>query len=253
MRQLILLFFLMFSISACGKKGALIYPEMLVPAAPATISLQQSGESLKLSFALPTKDRAGRRLSNLAGVIILKRDAAAGQLPGCSACSEDYYLFKELNPDLLPTTVQRNGSMVSLLDGAVSRGRDYSYLVSAYTGEGIAGARSVAVTAALVQSPLPPVLQVISQPTEINLEIAGLLPQEGVFVGYNVYRTVKGGTASYWPLNKTPLQVNHFSDVGLDRGTSYIYSVRTVVRHSTGLIVESASSNESEGRLKDDE
>jgi predicted small lipoprotein YifL len=253
MKRVTVLIFLALNISACGKKGALIYPEMLVPAAPSNVSLQQRGESLKLSFTIPAKDRAGRALSNLAGVTILKRDAMAGQVAGCSSCTDDYSLFKKLNLDLLPTEAQLRGSLMLLLDGDVRPGRNYSYIVSAATREGVAGAPTAPVTAGVVPPPVPPVVQVISQPTEISLEFVRMPLQEGAFVGYNVYRTVKGGTYSYWPLNRGPVTSDHFTDMGLERSTTYVYAVRMVISLSTGAMVESGLSNEVEGRLKDDE
>jgi predicted small lipoprotein YifL len=253
MRKLACLLLVAFAITACGKKGPLVYPEMLVPAAPSNVAVQQSGNSMKLSFGLPSKDRAGRNLSNLAGVAILKRDAMADQLPGCSACTDDFSLFRKLNLDFLPTGTQRNGSMILLLDGDVRPGRNYSYIVSAFTRGDVAGASSVPITAVMVQPPLPPVLQAISQPTEINLEFVGLPPLEGSIAGYNVYRALKGENFSYWPQNREPLAANLFTDVGLERGTMYVYAVRTVIRLSTGTFVESGMSNEVEGKLKDDE
>jgi len=253
MKHVIIIIFLLQFITACGKKGPLLYPEMLVPAAPSHVVAQQSDNSMKLSFVLPSKDRAGRTLSNLAGVTILKRDALAGQLPVCSACRDDFSLFKKLYLDLLPTGSQRSGSLILLLDGDVHTGRTYSYIVSVFTTEGVAGAATTPVTTAMVPSPVPPVLQVISQPTVINLEFVGLAPREGVFAGYNVYRAPKGETFSYWPLNREPLTANHFSDEGMERGTTYVYAVRTVVRLPAGSFVESGMSNEVEGKLKDDE
>lgn len=253
MRRAPLLFLLALSITACGKKGPLIYPEMLVPAAPSNVTLRQSGTSMKLSFELPSKDRAGRNLANLAGVTIRKRDAVVDQAPVCSSCTDDYFLFKKLNLDLLPTGTQRKGSLMLVLDADVRQGRNYSYIVSGFTREDVTGASSAPVASTVVQSPLPPVLQAISQPTEINLEFVGLPPHEGVFVGYNVYRALKGEEFSYWPLNKEPLTANRFSDAGLDRGTTYVYVVRTVVRISSGAFAESGMSNEVEAKLKDDE
>jgi hypothetical protein len=105
----------------------------------------------------------------------------------------------------------------------------------------------------MVLAPLPPLLQVISQPTEIQLEFVGFSLREGVIAGYNVYRTLKGETFPLQPLNREPLAGNSFADVGLERGTSYLYGVRTVVRLPSGGRVESSLSNEEEGKLKDDE
>jgi predicted small lipoprotein YifL len=253
MRAIIALTFVVLLVTACGKKGPLVYPEMLVPAAPSNVAVQQSGNSLKLSFALPSKDRSGRSLLGLAGVTILKRDAMAGQLPGCPACTDDYSLFRKLNLEFLPAGTQRSGSLIVLLDGEVRTGRDYSYIVTAFTRDNVAGAPSAPITAGMVPPPLPPLLKVSSQPTQINLELVGPSLVDGTFAGYSLYRAVKGEAYSSWPLNSEPLKVNHYSDVGLERGTSYVYAVRSVVRSATGAVVESGMSNEVEGKLKDDE
>jgi hypothetical protein len=105
----------------------------------------------------------------------------------------------------------------------------------------------------MVSPPLPPVVYVISQPTEIQLEFVGMQPDEGSITGYNVYRALKGEVFPLLPLNREPLTGNRFADVGLERGTTYLYGVRTVVRLPSGGRVESSLSNEVEGRLKDDE
>lgn len=254
MRSIVALILVALVATACGKKGPLVYPEMLVPSAPSNVAVQQSGSSLKLSFVLPSKDRAGRNLSSLiTGVTILKRDIVADQLPGCNACTDDFFVFRKLNLDVPSTGIQRNGSLIALLDGDVRTGRDYSYVVSTVTREGAAGASSAPITSALVLPPLPPVLQVISQPTVIDLEFIGQPSIEGSFAGFNVYRVMKGETFSYWPLNREPVTGNRYSDMGLERGVIYIYAVRTVTRLGSGAFVESGLSNEVEGKLKDDE
>lgn len=253
MRKLTCLLFVAIALNGCGKKGPLIYPDMLVPAAPSAVSAQQSGNSIKLSFVLPSRDLAGRNFAGLAGVTILKRDEPAGQSPGCSACTTDFSLFRKLNLDPLSPDTRRYGNLLVLLDGDVQTGRTYSYRVSAVASDNQEGALSAPVSADVVAAPLPPVLQSISQPTEIQLEFVGLPSGEGVLAGYNVYRTLKGEAFPLVPLNREPLAGTRFTDVGLERGTSYVYGVRTVVRLPSGGRVESGLSNEAEGRLKDDE
>jgi len=253
MRKLACLLFVAFAISACGKKGPLLYPDMLVPAAPSDVSAQQSGNSIKLSFVLPSKDLAGRNFAGLTAVKILKRDEPAGQSPGCSACTADFSLFQKLNLDLLPPDTRRYGTLLVLLDGDVQAGRTYTYRVSAVSRDNQEGALSAPVAAVMTTAPLPPVLQAISQPTEIQLEFAALPPGEGALAGYNVYRTLKGEAFPFQPLNREPLTGNRFTDVGLERGVTYVYGARTVVRLPSGGKLESGLSNEAEGRLKDDE
>jgi predicted small lipoprotein YifL len=253
MRKLACLLFVTLAVTACGKKGPLLYPDMLIPAAPSNVSSQQVGDSIKLSFVLPSKDLAGRDFSGLSGVTIIKRDEAAGQVPGCSSCTTDFAPFRKLNLDLLPSGIQRYGNLLVLLDGAVQTGRAYTYRVSAVTADNQDGALSVPVSAVMVPTPHPPVLQVVSQPTEIQLEFTGVSPGEGTIAGYNLYRTLKGEPFPLQPLNREPVTSNRFVDAGLERGTSYVYAVRTVVRLSSGGRVEGGLSNEVEGRLKDDE
>jgi predicted small lipoprotein YifL len=254
MRNMMVFLIMVLLITACGKKGPLIFPEMLAPDVPSNIMLQQRGNSLKLSFVLPSKDRAGRNLSNLAGVTILKRDVKVGQLPGCNVCMDEFSLFRKLNLELLPTGAERNGSLIVLFDGDVQSGRNYSYILSAFTKENVTGIASVPVTRGLVSPPLAPGLRVISKPTEINLEFAGRpTVADGAFAGYNVYRAVKGQTFSNWPLNREPLTATNYLDVGLERRITYVYVARTVVRLPSGAVVESDVSNEVEGELIDDE
>lgn len=253
MRKLACLLFVTCAITACGKKGPLIYPDMLVPAAPSDLSLQQSGTAIKLSFVLPSKDLAGRNISGVSGVRIVKRDEASGHDPGCSACTSDFSLFRLLNLDPLSPGVQRIGSRLLLLDSDVRPGRSYAYRIKTVTNEGVEGAESALRTVNLVPAPLPPVLQAISQPTEIQLEFVGLKPEIGVMSGYNVYRSVKGEMIPLLPLNRDLLTGNRFVDVGLERGTIYVYGVRSVVQLPSGEKVEGLLSNEVEGKLKDDE
>ena len=86
--------------TACGRKGPLIYPDMLVPAAPAAVTAQQSGSAVKLQFALPDKDRAGRPVKGVAGVKISKRSTEADQKEVCRSCTTDYRLFRTLYLDV---------------------------------------------------------------------------------------------------------------------------------------------------------
>lgn len=253
MRTLVCLLFIVFAVTACGKKGPLIYPDMLVPAAPSELSVQQSGTSLKLSFVIPSKDLAGRNFAGLSGIKIIKRDEPGGQSPVCTSCTSEFSAFRTLNLDLLAPDTRRYGSLLVLLDGDVLNGRTYTYRVSAVTRDNQEGAVSAPVAVNMVPAPLPPVLRVISQPTEIQLEFAGQTPGDGVIIGYNVYRALKGDDFPFLPLNGEPVAGSLFTDVGLERGTSYSYGVRTVVRLPSGSRVESGLSSEAEGRLKDDE
>lgn len=251
MRSLFLLLVIALLTAACGKKGALIYPDMLVPAAPAAVTVQQVGPSMKLSFILPDRDKAGQDLADLAGVKVLRRETTSGQEAGCSACANDFRLFKSMYVDHVDASARRYGSLIILLDSDVKEGREYAYKVIAFTKGNVAGDASKPVLAALVPAPLPPVLQAVAEPTEIKLEFIGLPSLDERLAGYNLYRSVKGESLPFLPLNKELLANNSFTDTGLERGVTYVYAARMVVRLSKGELVESALSNEVEAALNE--
>jgi predicted small lipoprotein YifL len=253
MRKLASMLFIVTAFTACGKKGPLLYPDMLVPAAPSDVSLQQFGGAVKMSFVVPTKDLAGRAIAGITGLRIIKRDDPAAQLPACTSCNTDFSLFKQLNLDTLSPEFQRYGSTLVLLDSDVRIDRIYTYRMSAVTKDDQEGALSAPVSAGVVSEVLPPLLQVFSHPTEIQLEFAGLPSAVGGIAGYNVYRAVKGSAFPLVPVNREPLPGNRFTDLGQERGVTYVYGVRMVVRPPSGTRVESLMSNVAEGKLKDDE
>lgn len=238
-------------LAACGKRGPLIYPDMLNPAQPSAVSVHQTGQALKLSFELPTRDRAGRGIGNLAGVMIHKRASTSGQAPGCSACTADFSLFRRLFTDapLTDGAVQRYGGRVLLLDSDVRVGDDYTYTVTPFTRDNIEGQASAPVRAGMVQPPPPPALKAHSEPTEIQLSFSAPPPGLGHLVGFNLYRAVQGQALPFLPLNREPLVGKEYVDIGLARNTGYVYVVRSVVMMPNGEFVESGSSNEVTAQL----
>lgn len=253
MRCMSMLFLFILLVSGCGKKGALIYPDLLVPAAPTHLSVGQFGPGMKIAFKLPDKDKAGQSLSDLAGVKVFRREMFAAQDTGCSSCANDFKLFKAMYVDHIDASVRLYGRLFVLLDSDVKPDMEYAYKVLVFTRGNVDGESSIPVSVSMVQIPPPPVLQAVSAPTEVKLEFAGLSPLEGGLAGYNLYRWVKGESLPLIALNKEPLVINSFTDTGLERGVLYIYAVRMVVRLPKGEMVESMLSNEVEAGLRDDE
>ena len=56
--------------TGCGKKGPLIYPDMLIAQPPQQLKVEQSGAVLRLSFNLPDKDRSGRKLEDVEAILL---------------------------------------------------------------------------------------------------------------------------------------------------------------------------------------
>jgi predicted small lipoprotein YifL len=239
--------------TACGKKGPLIYPDMLVPAAPVAVTALQSDSVVKLQFALPEKDRAGRPVHGVAGVKINRRAAEADHKDVCRSCVTDYMLFRTLYLDHLPSNTQRFGNRLILLDSDVSAGNSYSYSIVPFTVDGVDGASSTSVDVRVAAPLQAPFLKIESLPTEVKLQITSQPLISGRLLGYNLYRSPVATARSYQPLNREPLKGDEYVDAVLERGVKYRYSVSALIVLISGDIAESAESIEVEGMLKDDE
>ena len=251
MRNCLVLMVMALLLAACGKRGALIYPDMLTPAASSDVRIGQLDAVVKLSFLLPQKDQAGRDLNDLAGVDVYRRSAVSGQPSGCNACTVDYALFKKIYLNLPDSRIIRNGSQMILLDGDVRNDRDYSYYIIPFTTGAAVGKPSVPVMIGVTESPIPPTLKVVAEPTEIRLLFTQ--PAQKVDVeGYNLYRAEKGQSLTLFPHNKELIKGNSYTDIGLKRGVSYVYAVRSVVKRANGALAESGLSNQIETRLAEE-
>lgn len=239
--------------AACGRKGALIYPDMLIPAAPAAVTAQQSGSAVKLQFILPDKDRAGRPVQGVTGVKISRLVAEADQKDVCRSCMTDYLLFRTLYLDHLPADTQRFASQMVLLDSDVSAGKSYSYRIVPFTSDGVDGASSAVSTVRMAQPGPAPVLEIESFPTEVKLQFSAQTLLSGRLLGFNLYRSSDATVRSFQPLNKEPVTGNNYIDAALGRGVKYRYRARAVIVSPAGDIAESLESAEVEGMLKDDE
>lgn len=239
--------------AGCGKRGPLIYPDMLLPAAAAAVSAQQSGSAVRLQFAITDKDRAGRPLHGVAGVKISRRVTEATQTDVCRLCTSDYRPFRTLYLDHLPTDTQRFGNQLILLDADVTPGNLYSYSILQFTPDGLAGAPSEAADASVAAPLSSPSVKATSLPTEVRLQLSYSHSQTGKLLGYNLYRRTESGESSYLPINSEPVGGGEYVDTTLDRGVKYLYSARVLVRSEAGVVMESAASQEVAGMLKEDE
>lgn len=249
----ILLAFLSLFVAGCGKKGPLIYPDMMIPAASSAVSVRQSGSAIRLQFLLPDKDRAGRPVPGLSGVKISRKTSDVDDKAVCRACVTGYMLFKTIYFDLLSADVQRYGSNVILIDNDVSQGNLYSYGIVPFTADGADGALSVSAGIKIVPEVAAPTLTVEAQPTEMILKASTqLLPSERL-VGINFYRRQENGVRSFQPLNNEPYKGDTYVDRALERGVRYVYTARKLIEPEPGVVVESAESRMVAGVLKDDE
>ena len=239
--------------SGCGRKGALIYPDMLVPEAPNALEARQSGASVRLAFALPEKNRAGGVMPHISGIKISRRVLDAHE-EVCRSCTTGYQLLQRLYADSLPPSVQRRGSRLVLIDEDVKSGFSYSYNLVPFMADGVEGAVAE-IKNVVVAPPLAgPTVAVESTPTDIRVRITATESPAWQLVGYNIYRiTAEQAQRSFLPVNREPLAGGEYQDALVERGIMYRYQVRMVMRGTDGHLVETLPSPEVSGALKEDE
>ncbi|QXE90435.1 fibronectin type III domain-containing protein [Geomonas subterranea] len=232
--------------SGCGKKGALIPPEALVPAPIATLAAAQKGAEFQVSWTGPGKQEKGGKLEDLSGFLLYRRNVLP---PGedCEECPSAYKQLARVDLDL-PQGVRQVGSLWIYDDFDLRKGQTYQYKVRSYTQKGAQSKDSNKVRRTAVTPPLPPVLEAAGSPNEVTLSFVGLPPEQGSAAGYNVYRSKKGEPMPLAPLNKAPLTGNTYQDREVILGITYSYAV-TSVATVDGQSVESAPSNVTEAGL----
>jgi len=236
---------------ACGKKGPLIYPELLAPAAPTNITATQNDKVVRLVFNLPQVDQARRTLLDLEGLDVYRRVLKSGTKPECGACTEDFILFRKVFVTAPDGLTKLQGSQAIVTDNEVPVGHDYSYYVIAFNKDAIEGLRSTMVVAGVVEPPKPPLLKAVAEPTEIKLIFEHTGSRAANFVGYNLYRSLKGQSFPLFPYGRVSAKDSAYNDVGLTRSEVYIYAATAVFKSPRGNLVESPMSSAVEIKLLD--
>lgn len=220
--------------AGCGKKGPLLYPDMLIAQPPQQVSVEQSGSALRLSFELPTKDMSGRKLEDLEAVLVGRR---VYQEKDCVSCQDQFQNLLKIDP-ALPAPAQRNGNRIVLIDRDVCVGERYQYRLQTVQQGGIAGRSSATAMTELMQAPEAPEFKVYSVfGGFVALDISSVTPQEGSLVGHTIWRAEGDGVLEQ--IATLSNEATHFEDQAVQRGRSYNYAVSTVVKRKDGVVMES--------------
>lgn len=234
----------------CGKKGPLVPPEALVPAAVTDLAVAQKGEYFQISWSGPTREAGGGRLTDLAGFELFRREVLP-PADDCEQCPTAYSLLRTVDLEYL-RDAERLGNRFFIHDNGVATGKTYQYKIISRKKDHTPSPESNKARLKKVQPPLPPVLQAVSGPTGITLEFVAIPPEAGSITGYNIYRSRNDEPLPSLPLTDQPITGNTYEDQRVRRGSSYRYIVRTVARIA-GEAVESAPSNEVIGSLTEPE
>lgn len=231
---------------ACGKRGALVPPEALVPAPVTNLALAQKGGRIQVSWSAPSRQVGGESLRDLAGFLLFRRTVLPPD-QDCEECPGAYTQLARIDLEY-PAPARRSGGLWIYDDFDLKKGRTYQYKVRSFTTEGAQSGESNLARRTVMQPPLPPVLEAASSAAEVTLSFVALPPEEGKLVGYNIYRSRKGDEVPLVPLNREPVTANTYQDKVPMFGATYLYSVTTVA-DLDGAVAESAPSNVVEGAL----
>ncbi|WP_305044142.1 fibronectin type III domain-containing protein [Geoalkalibacter sp.] len=226
---------------ACGKKGPVRPLSELSPAAPPAFSAVQAGESVLLSWDMPRTNQDGSPLEDLTGFRIYRLGFAPGD--PCPECREESAaLVAELDLDYLPTA-SRRGEHLFWFDTQARQGGGYLYRILPLNRKGRPGA--AARTQLILAEPPPAPEQLTAgghdRLVRLRWNPVASLPEDAVFLGYQIYRRSGEAHFSPAPLTDEPLQTTEFEDFGVINGQSYAYAVRTLVERGGRRILSARS------------
>lgn len=233
----------MATVSACGRKGALVPPEALVPAAVDTIAVQQQGWDFLITWSAPDKEQGGRPLRDLAGFKLLRRRVLPAEAD-CSACGNAWQPIADIDLDLPKNVQQSNGAFI-FRDALVAPATACQYRLLAKSRSGGVSRPATSPVKKILPVPSPPDLKASITPTGISLELAPRGLAFADVAGFNIYRRHAGTAPDPLPLNRAPITGPVWEDRQVDFGSTYRYGATTLVKIN-GDLVESAPGTEVE-------
>jgi predicted small lipoprotein YifL len=227
-----------FLLAGCGKKGALIPPEALVPAAVNDLKARQQGDEIVITWTQPQKEKSGRPLKDLSSMEITRMVVTGGSAD-CSACPESWEKVAELYPDY-PGKALKTGGLYILRDGAGEVGRKAEYrLVSRSKSGGVSQSATTRLMTTEAAGDAPQLTAEVL-PSAVRLFVKSATP-----AGFNIYRRESKNQPATLPLNDEPVKGLFWEDSGVTFGKSYLYRA-TVLELKGGELVESPFSKETE-------
>jgi hypothetical protein len=201
------------------------------------LSVEQVGSALRLSFDVPAKDLAGRKLEDLEAIQVARR---VYQNKDCTSCLDPYQEVKMIVPGF-PAPAQRQGSRMIWTDSDVRTGKYYQYRLTTVQTGGVTSSPSTTGLAIVQPPPEPPVLKARSRfGGLIVLEMSGKVPEGAVLVGYTIYRAEDTGLPQL--LTTLVAGQDHYEDQAVQRGTVYRYTASVAVKRNDGLVAVSEPS-----------
>ena len=231
---------------ACGKKGPLRMPEMVVPQAVRDLKARAEGNAIILSFGIPVKNTDGSTLTDLRGFKILKSVRKLSE--GCESCPRKFISLADIEYQRTEGLLPVRGEKKEFRDSSVSPGMEYHYKVLSFNADDEFSKES---NSAKAYWDLPPASvqsltaqagngMVNLQWGKVNSLADGSLYREPLL--YNCYRTDEGTQFLFAPVNEQPVQATAYQVVNLKNDQQYTFRIHAARKVGEGWV-------ESEGSL----
>jgi hypothetical protein len=240
--------FLLFTLTACGKKANPIIPMKVIPKEVDALSYQIKGKSLILTWPIPKENTDNSPLTDLKGFSFLKGEWPTKDF--CPTCPEQFqetHWIDLKGPELPDIRVEPDQIQVTL--EKLKPGNTYLFQVTAVTKKEATSKPSKTLSLAW-DLPLKP-------PSELQMKLdqKGLLiswlPSSSLLdgsvpeglAGYTLERKMEKGPWN--KVNTQPIEKTAYLDSELQEGVTYGYRVKAL-RKVSGNLLESEGSEEKE-------
>lgn len=242
----ILLILVLFLFPACGKKGPLRMPEIVVPQAIKDLMAKAEGNAIIMNFSVPTKNTDGSPLNDLRGFKVLRSMRKLDE--GCENCPRKFIPLIDIEYQQPSAQLPTKGEKKEFRDTNLSYGTEYQYKLLSYNSHEDFSRESNVAKAFFDIPPSPPQgLKVDAGDRRVNLswkevEILsdGSPSREPIL--YNCYRTEEGKQFPFEPVNEKPVEVTSYQDVELRNDQKYTFRIHAVRKVGDGWVESEGSS-----------
>jgi len=241
-----IVFFILLFFPACGKKGPLRMPEMVVPQAVRDLKARAEGSAIILSFGIPVKNTDGSTLTDLRGFKILRSVRKLSE--GCESCPRKFIPLADIEYQRAEGLLPARGEQKEFRDSSVSPGMEYHYKVLSFNADDEFSKESNSAKA-YWNLPPAPVQNLIAQAGngmvnlqwgKVNSLADGSLCREPLL--YNCYRTDEGTQFLFAPVNEQPVEATAYQVINLKNDQQYTFRIHAARKVGEGWV-------ESEGSL----
>jgi hypothetical protein len=239
----------------CGKVGPPLPPEILIPRPVVDLTSRQIGPDVRLTWTLPAFNLNGTKATTIQRIDVYRQTVPLSSLtPGTEESSRQFQGSKIMSIDMVNRDAfTEQGQMVFIdqfpgLDPETLSSSQLLYAVKVMNKKKQdAGFSNLAVRQWLAVPSAIPHINFKAEETQIVLSWdipPSTASSGGSIVGYNIYRGAQSGVIPSAPLNEAPIVNPRYEDRNFQFGTTYYYTVRSVVRDNK-FTAESLSSPES--------